>query len=211
MPTNPAAIKPVVRSPCTLPVGRVGTCWSWSLPLRVESTGVCGGPRRHLSRALLHTRANFRVAACRLAAGRGVPWCRQGLDVQEGGTDTSPELGLQLEPGKRACYQKPGCRSPPGRCISVHRRHRVAGTVCVAPCNGEAKAPCALPAAAFWGGRDGPPPRPHPDPSRAAGAFCRESPLVFSSNAQIRDSCGDAHLPVKRAEGRGDEAKVCEV
>lgn len=160
MPTNPAAIKPVVRSPCTLPVGRVGTCWSWSLPLRVESTGVCGGPRRHLSRALLHTRANFRVAARRLAAGRGVPWCRQGLDVQEGGTDTSPELGLQLEPGKRACYQKPGCRSAPGRCISVHRRHRVAGTVCVAPCNGEAKAPCALPAAAFWGGRDGPPPAP---------------------------------------------------
>lgn len=40
-----------------------------------ESTGVCGGPRRHLSRALLHTRANFRVAARRPAAGRGVPWC----------------------------------------------------------------------------------------------------------------------------------------
>lgn len=34
---------------------------------------------------------------------------------------------------------------------------------------------------------------------------------MFSSNAQIRDSCGDAHLPVKRAEGRGDEAKVREV
>lgn len=114
--------------------------------------------------------------------------------MQEGGTDTSLELGLQLEPGKRACYQKPGCGSPPGHCVSVRLRHRVAGTVCVAPCNREGKAPCALPAAAFWGAETGP--RPHPDPSRAAGAFCRESPLVFSSNAQIRDSCSDAHLHI---------------
>lgn len=132
MPTNPTAIEPAVRSPRTVPRGRAWSCWSSSLPLLVERNGVL-------------VRVWLPAMGC-LYADRPSMSRRVGRHISRAAS-SSP--GLQLELGKRAHYQMPGCRSHPRHCASVHLQQRVSGTVCVAPCSREEKALCALPATAF--------------------------------------------------------------
>lgn len=117
--------------------------------------------------------------------------------------------GLQL--GKRACYQMPACRSPPRHCVRVNCWRRVSGTVRVAPCNGEEKAPRALPAAAFCGAEMGhpSPTRTWPDPLCTAAGLCRESCSVFSSNVQISDLCRVVHTSPSSRRRAGVMGQGC--
>ena len=190
MPTNPTAIKPVVHSPCTVPGGRAWSCWSWPLPLLVERSGVSVGVPAGICPGPGHMRELF-PGRCPPAGCR--PWGASvltGLRRGGGGADTSLELrppaqGSSWSRGNERVTKHWAAEALPDTVsVSISGTGSLAPSVLL-PATGRKSlpVPCLpLPSA-------GPPSptRTHPGPSCTAAGLCRESHLVFSSNAQIRD------------------------
>lgn len=173
IPTNPTASKPVVHTHVRWLEGRCGAAGAHPYPCwwrRVESwwgslPAASQGPATH--------ECSFQVTAHRLAVGcRGADtaqMCRRmSGHIARAAASSSPEL--QLDPGKRACYQMLGLQKPSQ---TLHQCPPLAQGLwhCLCSCLQQGGKGClSLPATAFCGAEGA-----QPDPLCTAAGLCRKS------------------------------------